>query len=100
MTTYLKTADRRQQLLSLACNLAVKTHYRQVRRNFLADLAETATGNVSRVFGTMDDLRTAIVDHAISEGIQEIIAQAIIDKHPSVKQLTNDERVQALASIL
>lgn len=100
MNKYIKTPERREQLLSIACDLAEKTHFRQVRRHQLADVAGTATGNVSRVLGNMDEMRTDLIMYAVTNNRLAVIAQAIIDKHPAVKNLDEKTKVAALNSMV
>lgn len=100
MKTYIKTPERRDQLLAIACELAETTHFRQVSRGQLAERAGTATGNVSRVFGTMDQMRSDLIEYAITHKRLTVVAQAIIDKHPAVNDLAEDVRVAALGSMI
>lgn len=100
MNKYIKTPERREQLLTIACDFAEKTHFRQVRRHQLAEAAGTATGNVSRVLGNMEEMRTDLIVFAIEKGRMTIIAQAIIDKHPAVKNLDEKVKVAALNSMV
>jgi len=79
MSTYKKAAERREQILKIAC--------------------ETAAGNVSRVVGSMEEMRTLLIEYALQNDREVIIAQAIIDKHPAVDHLCADRRGQILAAM-
>lgn len=85
---YIKQRDRRQQLLATACDLAEAGHYRDIRRNHLAEAGGTAAGNVSRVLGSMDEMRHRLIEYAIKHGRNKVVAQAIIDNHDAVDHLS------------
>lgn len=99
MTIYQKAADRREQILKAACELAEETHYSRVRRHHLVERCDTAAGNVSRVMGSMDQMRTRLIEYALEHNRDVVIAQAIIDKHPSVNHLDSGRRGQILAAM-
>lgn len=96
MNTYKKAAERREQILSVACELAEETHYSKVRRHHLVERCDTAAGNVSRVMGSMEEMRTRLIEYAIENGRLTVVAQAIIDKHPAVKHLESEQVHEAL----
>ena len=100
MKKYLKTSERREQILALACEAATAGHFRQVSRAEIAEKAGTATGNINRVFGTMDQLRSDLIAYAIKHEKLVVIAQAILDKHPGVEGLDDDLRLAAFSSLL
>lgn len=100
MKTYIKTPERRNQLLVIACKLAEINHFRHVTRRGIAEAAKTSTGNVSRVFGTMEQMRTDLIEYAIKHNQLIVVAQAIIDKHPSVKNINENVKIAALKSVI
>lgn len=99
MTTYKKAAERRWLILQVACKLAEETHYSKVRRHHLVKRCGTAAGNISRIMGSMDEMRTAVIQYALSNNRDIIVAQAIIDKHPSVADLEQSERARILGAM-
>lgn len=99
-TPYIKSAERREQLLQGACMLAEESHYRAIRRSHLAHQCCTADANVSRVLGSMDEVRTALIEYAIEHKRQAVIAQAVLDKHPAVSHLSAADRRTALDAAL
>lgn len=99
MTTYQKAANRREQILEVACQLAEKTHYTKVRRQHLVERCGTAAGNISRVMGSMEEMRTRLIDYAVDNGRIKVIAQAIMDKHPSVSHLKPVQRGEILTAV-
>ena len=100
MITYRKAADRREQITRTACELAEEIHYTNVRRHHLVDRCDTAAGNISRVMGSMDEVRTRLIEYALMNGRDTVVAQAIIDKHPSISHLGVQRRAQILAKMV
>jgi len=100
MTEYMKIIERREEILKSACRLAEESHYTKIRRHDLAFVCSTAPGNISRVMGSMDELRTAMIEYALAYGIVTVVAQAILDKHPAVDHLNVVERRQYLSLIV
>ena len=98
-TQYVKAPQRREQLLETACKLAEATHYREIRRHHLVEHGGTAAGNVSRVLGSMDEMRDKLIQYAIDNGRHAVVAQAIIDKHPLVAHLDQDARRIILGAV-
>jgi len=98
MITYKKSAERREQILNAACKLAEESHYNNVRRHHLVTHCETAAGNISRVMGSMKEMRTQLIEYALFHDRSIVIAQAITDKHPAVDHLDVTQRRQHLAA--
>jgi len=98
--TYMKTDERREQVLTAALKLAVGDHYRAITREQIADQAQTATGNINRVFGTMVDLRSELVAHAIEQECLPVIAQAIAVNDRAVAGVPNALKRRALQGLL
>ena len=97
---YMKFDERRNQVLTVALAMAEKSDYRTIRRDDIAKRAKTATGNVSRLFETMEKLRKEIVLKAIETESLPVIAQAVIANDPLVKRKVSAElRQRALASM-
>lgn len=71
------TQARHNQILAIALKLAESNHYQTITRKQIAKRAQTATGTINRVFGTMFKLRVAIVKRAIEEECLIVIGQAI-----------------------
>jgi hypothetical protein len=98
MTIYTPTTERRQQLLEAACLLAEQGHYRDIRRHHLSAACDTSDGNVSRVLGDMDHMRSALIDYAMGNSRNTVVAQAIIDKHPSTDGIPHEQKVAILSA--
>jgi len=85
--------ERRDAIMAVAVDLARVNGYNKITRDAIADQAGVSMGLVTRYFGTMNQLRRAIMRHAIDGGVVEIVAQglAIGDEHakkasPELKQ--------------
>lgn len=60
-------AVRREQILQAAVTLAAKDGYPYVKRDDIAEHAGVAAGSVNLHFGTMTQLRRALVRYAVDE---------------------------------
>lgn len=78
------TDDRRSTILSAATLLAREGHYHHISRADVAERAMCGAGTVNLYFGDMEGLRDAVVAEAVRTGDTDIIAQAIVSKHPAV----------------
>lgn len=84
---YIPTETRREQILAAALSLATSHHYLAVTRDEIADAVGTATGNVSRIFGTMGQLRNELLRYAVAVECLPVIAQAVAAGDKAVKGL-------------
>jgi len=69
---------RKSHILNVAVCMAKTEGYNKITRDKVAEGAGVSTGLVSRYFGTMIQLKTAIMRRAVKQGIVEIIAQGLI----------------------
>ncbi len=76
----------KQLILDEAVLLAQRVGYRNLTRRELAAKAKLATGTISYHFGTMTDLRTAIMKEAIKRRYFVIIRQGLVDGNEHVKR--------------
>ena len=70
--------SRKAELLDTALVLARVVGYQNVERAQLAERCECSTGPVSKYFGTMKNLKRAIISHAIARADLIVIAQGIV----------------------
>lgn len=70
-------ALRKGQILSVAINLAKEQGYDKITRDGVAEKAGVSMGLVTRYFGTMHQLKVAIMRTAVKQGILEIVAQGL-----------------------
>lgn len=68
---------RKGSILDAAVQLAKKQGYSNISRQQIAELAGVSTGLVTKYFGTMPQMRRAIMRSAITRGIPEIVAQGM-----------------------
>lgn len=93
LTDFLDSGELRSVgILAAAVTLARETHYHRVSRADVAQRAGCGAGTVNLYFGDMEGLRDAVVAEAVRLGDTDIIAQAIVSKHPAVA----GKRVQVL----
>lgn len=98
MNTYKKAATRREQILKAACDLAEENHYSKIRRHHLVERCDTAAGNISRVMGSMDQLKAELIKYALDTKRDAIVAQAVVDKHPAISHLDISEKRRYLSA--
>lgn len=68
---------RKSYILQAAVALSIRNGYNKITREGVASKAKVSTGLVSRYFGTMDQLKMAVMQHAIDKSIAVIIAQGL-----------------------
>jgi AcrR family transcriptional regulator len=73
----LEPNDRRDALLACAVALAESDGYGKVNRSTVADRAGVSPGIVSHYFGTVRELREAVMEHAIAHSVLAIVADGI-----------------------
>jgi hypothetical protein len=65
-------------MLDHAVRLAARIGYQNITRKILATEAGTANSTVSYHFGSMENLRSAIIKRAIELGSSTVVAQGIV----------------------
>lgn len=68
---------RRSRVLESALALAQRDGYRKIRREDVAEQSGIAVGSVNLAFGTMQQLRDAVMTEAINRGLVGIVAEGI-----------------------
>lgn len=93
--------DKRKLSILQAAVIEARHHgYANVTREAIAQRAECATGLVSHYFGTMVDLKRAIMSEAVRTRELRIIAQGIADGHPKAKRAPEELRHAALKHLM
>ena len=87
---------RKVEILDAALKLAANVGYKHITREALAEEAKCSTGLVTRYFGTMVQLRRAIVSAAITRQDLTVIAQGITAKEPKALGINDDLKLRAL----
>lgn len=90
---------RKQHILDCAMHEAHRAGYSHVTRDAIAARAECATGLVSHYFGTMVELKRAIMSEAIRTRALRIVAQGIADGHPKARRVSEELRREAIDSL-
>ena len=76
MTTRLEPEIRKEQILTAAVALAIESHYMLVTQSEIAETLGISPSLVLAYFGTMNELRYAIIRKAIDTGVEQVILQA------------------------
>ena len=95
-----KSDKTKQRILGAAMAEAAQYGYSHVTREAIAQRAETSPALVSHYFGTMVELRRAIISEAIRARHLRIVAQGLLDKHPKAKRAPDELKAAALAEVM
>lgn len=88
-----KTSEvRKQELLEVAIKLANEGNYLTLTRQDIAREADVSPSLVPHYFGTMDNLREAIIREAIKRKLARIIAHGLANQNPLVRQAPVETR--------
>lgn len=68
---------RKDNILSVAVGMAKTEGYNHINRDRIAEAAGVSMGLVTRYFGTMGQLKTAVMRRAVKQGIAVIVAQGL-----------------------
>jgi AcrR family transcriptional regulator len=88
------------EILSAAIELAQSQGLNEVSREQIAALAKCSTGAVNLHFGTMQNLRRAIVGESIRIRNLNIIAQALVMGDPRARRAPDELKREALQSVM
>lgn len=69
---------RKTQVLNAAMTVAVRDTYHAMKRHDVAKAAGCAEGTVNRYFGTMSQLRRAVMRKAVIERCHAVVAQGLM----------------------
>lgn len=92
--------ERAKHVLSAAMTLARMEGYQWITREGVALVAEVSEGTVSNAYGTMLDLKRAVVTEAVRLGDLTIIGQAVASGSPLVEGVDPAVKQRALASLV
>lgn len=90
----------RATLLDHALRISSHVGYNRVTREQLAKAAGMSEGQVSKLFGTMPQMRRAIMSAAVARGDLSIIAQGVAAKEPKAMALPEELKRRALELML
>jgi hypothetical protein len=90
---------RKCSILDAAVDISRSLGYANISRQQVADRAGVSTGLVTKYFGTMQQLRRAIIRAAIAREIPEIIAQGMACSDRHVMKAPDELKAAARLSI-
>ena len=99
MKIYKKKSERRKEILTAASQLARDKLFTLLTRAEIAEAADMVPANVSRVMGTMSDLRDDLIEYAINNTDYNLIAQAIVAKHRHAAGISDKIKCDCLKSL-
>lgn len=92
--------QRKTELLQAAVALATRHGYMNVTRHMIAERAGVTPALVPYYFGTMTELRRAIMSEAVRVRALRIVAQGLADAHPKAKRASDELKREALATLM
>ena len=95
----LDPAIRKDQIIAAAVKLAQRDGYDNVRREGVARAAGVAPGLVSKYWGTMNQLRRAIMREAVNKENLIVLAQGLARKDTHAVRAPQELKDRAIASL-
>lgn len=87
--------DRDNRILNAAIELAKEDGYQWITRDAVAARAGVSPATINNVFGTMVDLKRAVLRAAVEREIVEIVAQGLADRHQIAQDAPSELKAQA-----
>lgn len=98
MTERLEPKERRERILQAAMIQAERTGYRVITSKQVADAAGLKShGLINHYFGSIDGLRHAIIQRAITDENLEIIIQGLVTRDNAVLGIPVELKRRALS---
>lgn len=96
-----RIAENRQRVLNAGLLLAERHGYRNIKRDQVAAEAGVAAGLINRqiYWGSIDGFRDAVMVEAVRVGNLRVIAQGLVDGHPSTAGIDPELKEQAVRSV-
>lgn len=94
-----KVARRNAAILQAGVALAGEKGFRKFSRGDVAARAGVAAGSVNNAYGTMDALHDAIMEQAVLQGLVDIVAGGLAERHPVAIAAPQPLKDSALASL-
>ena len=92
----LKPDVRKEEIISCALFLAIDGHYMQVQRKQIADELGVTPPALTYHFGTMQQLRRAVMRAAVTQEILTVIAQGLVAQDAQAKKAPEALRRRAI----
>lgn len=99
-TKYMKPEARKDQILEAAVAVAERDGYTHVRREEVANHIGCSVGTVSRYFNTMNQLRKAVMRHAVHTINLQLIGQGLALRDSQALKASEEIKEQALNHVL
>lgn len=90
---------RTQQILDAATEIARTKGFSSLRRSEIAERAGVSTGLVNVTYGTMAQLRRAVMRRAVHDRILNVIAEGLVLNDPVARKAPEELRRAAVATI-
>lgn len=96
----LKPLDRSNEILTAAVALASRSGgYLSLTRAAVAARAQCSEGLVSSYFNTMQQMRRAVMRHAVKHEVLSIVAQGLATGDPVARKAPEEVRQKASAAL-
>jgi AcrR family transcriptional regulator len=92
--------ERRENILAAALDLSRRHGYTTVTREGIAEAAGCAPGLVSRYFGTMQQLRRAVMRAAVHQEVLEIVGQGLTGNDPHALKASEELKRRAMERVI
>lgn len=100
MNPRLRPAQRREQILEAAVELAATGHYQKITRQAIADEAGIAPTLVTHYFGSMPLIRREVMIYAVRNECLRVIGQGLASQDLHALQASPGLQSAALGSLL
>lgn len=93
--------DRRKQLIDAAVVIVQTNGWLSVTRSNVAKQSGMSVGSINLAFGTMDDLRNALMKHAVDnykcEGMHKVIFAGLSDGNPIACEASQQVKLYSMS---
>lgn len=100
MAKRMKPEARKEAILDAALSAAEQDHYLNLTRDSVARAASVSEATVSSYFGTMNQLRRAIIRRAISINCSRVIAQGMSAGDSRALNVPDEIKQEAIRSLV
>ena len=95
-----KPIHERDVLMGAALAVAARCGYQSMSRDQIAEEAKCSTGLISKYFGTMPQLRRAVMRAAVVRGDRTVLAQGLAAGDPNAHEAGPKAKRDALDALL
>jgi DNA-binding transcriptional regulator YbjK len=90
---------RKKQILTAALDMAVVHGYQNITRGLIAERANVSVGLITRYFGTMKNLKRAVMRAAVNSEVLAVVAQGLANGDEQAKKAPQEVKEKAIALI-